>query len=222
VPRSPRPAVVMGGAVRSQPAAQISGYLRCVQTRVNYAALDQVSPAATCRCVQTSIAYGVRWPLRHRQVRSRVASAVRIAGSTQGIRSVDSPLDDLFECSNTSRSCYRPGAKMGSHPAKSRQESGGVWTVICPGKQHFANLLDSSRPARGLLHTEEVTGSIPVSPTQLSGRFRTIGSAVLILVQQQSAATGLRHRASARKSRGCRASAARPLSGREVARCQAT
>ena len=100
---------------------------------VNYAALDQVSPAATCRCVQTSIAYSVRWPLRHRQLRSRVASAVRIAGSTQGIRSVDSPLDDLFECSNTSRSCYRPGAKMGSHPAKSRQESGGVWPVICPG-----------------------------------------------------------------------------------------
>jgi len=55
---------------------------------------------------------------------------------------------------------------MGSHPAKSRQESGGVWTVICPGKQHFAKLLDSSRPARGLLHTEEVTGSIPVSPTR--------------------------------------------------------
>jgi hypothetical protein len=45
---------------------------------------------------------------------------------------------------------------MGSHSAKSRQESGGVWTVICPGKQHFANLLDSSRPALGLLHTEEV------------------------------------------------------------------
>ena len=57
---------------------------------------------------------------------------------------------------------------MGSHSAKSRQESGGVWTVICPGKQHFANLLDSSRPARGLLHTEEVTGSIPVSPTDVS------------------------------------------------------
>ena len=54
---------------------------------------------------------------------------------------------------------------MGSHSAKSRQESGGAWTVICPGNQHFANLLDSSRPARGLLHTEEVTGSIPVSPT---------------------------------------------------------
>jgi hypothetical protein len=59
---------------------------------------------------------------------------------------------------------------MGSPSAKRRQESGGVWTVICPGKQHFANLLDSSRPARGLLHTEEVTGSIPVSPTQLSGQ----------------------------------------------------
>ena len=73
----------------------------------------------------------------------------------------------LFDRSNASRSCHRPGAKMGSHPAKSRQESGGVWTVICPGKQHFANLLDSSRPARGLLHTEEVTGSIPVSPTDV-------------------------------------------------------
>jgi hypothetical protein len=50
---------------------------------------------------------------------------------------------------------------MGSHSAKSRQESGGVWTVICPGKQHFANLLDSSRPARGLLHTEEITPHPP-------------------------------------------------------------
>jgi hypothetical protein len=55
---------------------------------------------------------------------------------------------------------------MGSHSAKSRQGSGGVWTVICSGTQHFANLLDSPRPARGLLHTEEVTGSIPVSPTR--------------------------------------------------------
>ena len=81
---------------------------------------------------------------------------------------------------------------MGSHPAKSRQESEGVWTVICPGKQHFANLLDSSRPARGLLHTEEVTGSIPVSPTQLTGRFQFKESAVLIMRQQQTAATIMR------------------------------
>jgi hypothetical protein len=94
-----------------------------------------------------------------------VASAVRIAGSTQEIRPLKISLDDLFEYSNTLRSCYSLGAKLGSHSAKSRQESGGVWTVICPGKQDFGNLLDSSRPARGLLHTEEVTGSIPVSPT---------------------------------------------------------
>jgi len=106
------------------------------------------------------------------------------------IRFLDALFDDLFECSNKSRSCYRPGAKLGSHSAKSRQESGGVWTVTCPGKQHFANLLDTSRPARGLLHTEEVTGSIPVWPTQLSGRFRLTGPALLILVQQQSAAIG--------------------------------
>jgi hypothetical protein len=101
--------------------------------------------------------------------RPRLA-APRIAGSIDLSGSRDTLFNRLFERSNTSRSCHRPGAKMGSHSAKSRQESGGVWTVICPGKQHFANLLDSSRPARGLLHTEEVTGSIPVSPTQLSGQ----------------------------------------------------
>jgi hypothetical protein len=33
-----------------------------------------------------------------------------------------------------------------------------------------------------LVYTEEVTGSIPVSPTQLSGRFLSEESAVLILV----------------------------------------
>ena len=41
-----------------------------------------------------------------------------------------------------------------------------------------------------LVHTEEVTGSIPVSPTQLSGRFQFKESAVFVLVQQQSAAVG--------------------------------
>ena len=54
---------------------------------------------------------------------------------------------------------------MGSHSAKSRQEPGGVWTVICPGKQHFANLLDSSRPARGLLHAEAVDAAVIQSST---------------------------------------------------------
>ena len=64
----------------------------------------------------------------------------------------DTLLNRLFERSNTSRSCSRLGAKMGSHPAKSRQESGGVWTVICPGKQHFANLLDSPSRSRPTSH----------------------------------------------------------------------
>jgi hypothetical protein len=97
---------------------------------------------------------------------------------TQGVRSLEAPLDDLFEHSNTSRSCHRPGAKLGSHSAKGRQESGGVWTVICPARQHFANLLDSSRPARGLLHTEEVTCPMPVWPT--SWPVPTHGPAVLL------------------------------------------
>jgi hypothetical protein len=41
-----------------------------------------------------------------------------------------------------------------------------------------------------LVHTEEVTGSIPVSPTQPKGRFQSQEPAFLVLVQQQSAATG--------------------------------
>jgi hypothetical protein len=36
-----------------------------------------------------------------------------------------------------------------------------------------------------LVHTEEVTGSIPVSPTQLSGQLRSCNWPFLILVQQQ-------------------------------------
>ena len=43
-----------------------------------------------------------------------------------------------------------------------------------------------------LVHTEEVTGSIPASPTQLSGRFRPWTRPFLILAQHQSAATGIR------------------------------
>ena len=41
-----------------------------------------------------------------------------------------------------------------------------------------------------LVHTKEVTGSIPVSPTQLSGQLRSCNRPFLILVQQQSAAVG--------------------------------
>jgi hypothetical protein len=70
---------------------------------------------------------------------------------------------------------------MGSHSAKSRQESGGVWTVICPGKQHFANLLDSSRPARGLLHTEEITAG---QGQEVRG---TIGALLLLLTGRPAA-----------------------------------
>jgi hypothetical protein len=40
-----------------------------------------------------------------------------------------------------------------------------------------------------LVHTEEVTGSIPVSPTQLNGRFRSRSWPFLISVQQRSTAT---------------------------------
>ena len=40
-----------------------------------------------------------------------------------------------------------------------------------------------------LVHTEEVTGSIPVLPTQLSGRFRPRDRSSSILVQQRSTAT---------------------------------
>src|ERR1700761_2591154 len=40
-----------------------------------------------------------------------------------------------------------------------------------------------------LVHTEEVTGSIPVSPTRLTARFQPRSRAFLIFRQQQTAAT---------------------------------
>ena len=40
-----------------------------------------------------------------------------------------------------------------------------------------------------LVHTEEVTGSIPVSPTQLTGQLRSRNWPFSILRQQQTAAT---------------------------------
>jgi hypothetical protein len=43
-----------------------------------------------------------------------------------------------------------------------------------------------------LVHTEEVTGSIPVSPTQPKGRFQSQEPAFLIFRQQQTAATIVR------------------------------
>ena len=43
-----------------------------------------------------------------------------------------------------------------------------------------------------LVHTEEVTGSIPVSPTQLKGRFRPRDRPFVILMQQQSAPVAAR------------------------------
>jgi hypothetical protein len=58
--------------------------------------------------------------------------------------------------------------------------------VICPGKQHFANLLDSSRPARGLLHTEEVTTArlmdVPLSTASMGTYLWGPGRALVKLV----------------------------------------
>jgi hypothetical protein len=44
------------------------------------------------------------------------------------------------------------------------------------------------------VHTEEVTGSIPVSPTQLTGHFPSMEMAFLLAVQQQRTAVALSHR----------------------------
>ena len=106
-----------------------------------------------------------------------------------------SAVSDILREEGFGRLLRGPALEVSTSPATSGRdtrppaESGGVWTVVCPGKQHFANRLDSSRPALGLLHTEEVTGSIPVSPTQLTGQLRSCNWPFWILVQQQSAAT---------------------------------
>jgi hypothetical protein len=50
-------------------------------------------------------------------------------------------------------------------------------------------MLAACKVARSV-HTEEVTGSIPVSPTQLSGQLRFCNWPFLVFRQQQTAATG--------------------------------
>jgi len=50
--------------------------------------------------------------------------------------------------------------------AKIRKKSGGVWVVTCPGRRHVEPAADTCGQRSGLIHTEEVTGSIPVSPTR--------------------------------------------------------
>ena len=75
------------------------------------------------------------------------------------------------------------GAILGSQPAKGRKESGGVWAVTCPGRRRFQAVAGTYGQRSGLIHTEEVTGSIPVSPTQLSGQLRSCNWPFLMPVQ---------------------------------------
>jgi len=49
------------------------------------------------------------------------------------------------------------GSHSGSHPAKSRKESGGVWAVTCPGRRHFQAVTDTCGHRPSLIHTEAVT-----------------------------------------------------------------
>src|SRR5690349_7363455 len=72
------------------------------------------------------------------------------------------------------------------------------WRLTCRAPRRCANLWErrdeSRRRAIGsagerLVHTEEVTGSIPVSPTQLDGRFLLRESAGFASVQRRSTAT---------------------------------
>ncbi len=53
----------------------------------------------------------------------------------------------------------------------------GPWRAAQDGRRAIGSA------GERLVHTEEVTGSIPVSPTQLSGRFRFAESAGLPAVQ---------------------------------------
>ena len=73
----------------------------------------------------------------------------------------------------------------------SGEEQQGVWevqAVPCPGQRHFQADADNHGQRSGLIHTEEVTGSIPVMPTQLSGQSRSCSWPFVILVQLRAAA----------------------------------
>ena len=82
-------------------------------------------------------------------------------------------------------------------PGRARRLSEGWSDPVGPARRAscaslcFAPMAGYGRRARAigsagerLVHTEEVTGSIPVSPTQASGRFPVRGPALSISVQQ--------------------------------------
>jgi hypothetical protein len=85
------------------------------------------------------------------------------------------------------------GAILGSHPAKGRKESGGVWAVTCPGRRRFQAVAGTYGQRSGLIHTEEVTGSIPVSPTRSEASCDLRTGPLSVLRQQQTAAAASRH-----------------------------
>ena len=82
-----------------------------------------------------------------------------------------------------------PWRSAGPRAARMRYAMGtpGMTWGPCDGPDSFRRRAIGSAGER-LVHTEEVTGSIPVSPTQLGGRFQIMDRPFVILVQQQSAA----------------------------------
>ena len=97
-------------------------------------------------------------------------------------------------CGTDGPGALSPDAVRGPVPrsAKMRYPMGALGRG-CRGAQPSAGTHNQQRAigsaGERLVHTEEVTGSIPVSPTQLSGRFRSWNRPLLGFWQQQTAAT---------------------------------
>jgi hypothetical protein len=84
-----------------------------------------------------------------------------------------------------------------------RRTCASLCTAVSAGDPARARAIGSA--GERLVHTEEVTGSIPVSPTTTSAAGSSQGPAFLIFVQQQSAAASRRFRAGRRSAPGpCR------------------
>jgi hypothetical protein len=93
-------------------------------------------------------------------------SGTRTFQASQTLSCWSQLLKSEFEGSNSWGILTGPGAKLGSHPAKCPDESGGVCRVNCPAKRQSGTRADTSGLGSGLFCKQGVRGSSPLSSTQ--------------------------------------------------------
>jgi len=113
---------------------------------------------------------------------------IPIAAAVYAPEQIDDAVSKILDAMRSNG--YEPALRIeASMLLRRQQESTATWPSAIDLMQPIQAYDLRQRPASismQLVHTEEVTGSIPVSPTQLSGRVRSWNRPILIFRQQQN------------------------------------